>query len=38
MVYGPGGYSFKDFFRVGFPLTILYMLGTVTILSLMYFT
>lgn len=38
MVYGPGGYSFKDFFKVGFPLTILYMLGTVTILSLMYFT
>lgn len=37
MVYGPGGYSFKDFFRVGFPLTIIYMIVTVTILSLMYF-
>ena len=37
MVYGPGGYSFKDFFRVGFPLTILYMLVTITVLSLMYF-
>lgn len=24
MVYGPGNYSFKDFFKVGFPLTILY--------------
>lgn len=23
MVMNPGGYSFKDFFRVGFPLTIL---------------
>ncbi|QOI98896.1 MAG: SLC13 family permease [Flammeovirgaceae bacterium] len=24
MVYGPGGYSFKDFTRVGTPLTVLY--------------
>lgn len=24
MVYGPGGYSFKDFTRVGTPLTLLY--------------
>jgi di/tricarboxylate transporter len=24
MVYGPGGYSFKDFLRVGGPLTLLY--------------
>jgi di/tricarboxylate transporter len=24
MVYGPGGYSFKDFIRVGTPLTIIY--------------
>ena len=37
MIYGPGGYSFKDFFRVGFPLTIIYMIVTVTILSIMYF-
>lgn len=37
MVYGPGGYSFKDFFKIGFPLTIIYMIVTVTILSLMYF-
>ena len=36
MVYGPGGYSFKDFFRVGFPLTVLYMIVTVFILSYMY--
>ncbi|MBN1182593.1 MAG: SLC13 family permease [Bacteroidales bacterium] len=33
MVYGPGGYSFKDFFRVGFPLTIIYMVVTVFILN-----
>ena len=26
MVYGPGNYSFKDFFKVGFPLTLLYMI------------
>src|SRR6056297_205147 len=37
MVYGPGGYSFKDFFRVGTPLTLIYMVVTVAILSLMYF-
>lgn len=36
MVYGPGNYSFKDFFRIGAPLTILYMVTTVTILSLLY--
>ena len=37
MVYGPGKYSFKDFFRVGTPLTVLYMITTVFILSLIYF-
>lgn len=37
MVYGSGGYSFNDFFRVGAPLTVLYMAVTITILSLMYF-
>jgi di/tricarboxylate transporter len=37
MVYGPGGYKFKDFFRIGTPLTIIYMVVTVTILSLIYF-
>lgn len=37
MVYGPGNYSFTDFFKIGAPLTILYMLTTVTILSLLYF-
>jgi di/tricarboxylate transporter len=25
MVYGPGGYSFKDFVRIGIPFTLLYM-------------
>ena len=37
MVYGPGNYNFKDFFKIGMPLTILYMIVTVTVLSLMYF-
>jgi di/tricarboxylate transporter len=37
MVYGPGGYSFKDFMRIGLPLNIIYMLVAVGILSLVYF-
>lgn len=36
MVYGPGGYSFRDFFRIGFPLTFLYMIVTVAVLSVIY--
>jgi di/tricarboxylate transporter len=36
MVYGPGKYSFKDFFKIGFPLTILYMITTVLILAYVY--
>lgn len=37
MVYGPGGYKFKDFLRVGTPLTLIYMVVTIIILSLIYF-
>ena len=37
MVYGPGGYKFKDFFKIGAPLTILYMIVTITVLNFMYF-
>lgn len=37
MVYGPGRYSFKDFFRVGLPLTLLYMAVCVTVLTHLYF-
>ncbi|UBM62470.1 SLC13 family permease [Candidatus Sulfidibacterium hydrothermale] len=29
MVYGPGGYNFKDFFRIGLPMTLLFMLVAV---------
>lgn len=37
MVYGPGGYKFKDFIRVGTPLTIIYGIVTIIIMSFMYF-
>lgn len=37
MIYGPGAYKFKDFFKVGFPLTLIYGAVTVFILSIMYF-
>jgi di/tricarboxylate transporter len=36
MVYGPGEYKFRDFLKIGSPLTVLYMIVTVTILSIFY--
>jgi di/tricarboxylate transporter len=36
MVYGPGGYKFKDYMRFGWPLTLLYTVTVVTVLSLLY--
>jgi di/tricarboxylate transporter len=36
MVYGPGGYSFKDFLKIGFPLTVIYMVVAVFILSVVF--
>lgn len=36
MVYGPGGYTFRDFFRMGLPLTVMYMVVTIGVLSVMY--
>lgn len=36
MVYGPGGYKFRDYLKVGFPLTILVMILTILILSFVY--
>jgi len=36
MVYGPGGYSYRDFLRIGWPLTIIYMVVAVSILSVIY--
>ncbi|MCB0395132.1 MAG: SLC13 family permease [Flavobacteriales bacterium] len=36
MVYGPGGYSFKDFFRYGAPLTLIYAVVCAVILAWTY--
>lgn len=36
MVYGPGGYKFKDYLKFGWPLTVLYTVTVVTVLSLLY--
>lgn len=36
MVFGPGGYKFKDFMKVGGPLTFIYMIVTVFILWFWY--
>ncbi|MCB0430574.1 MAG: SLC13 family permease [Flavobacteriales bacterium] len=36
MVYGPGSYSFKDFFRYGAPLTIMYALVCAAVLTWTY--
>ncbi len=36
MVYGPGNYSFKDFFKVGFPLTVLYASACILFISWYY--
>ena len=36
MVYGPGGYKFKDYIRVGFPLSLLYLALTIVILKLVF--
>ncbi|MFN3840964.1 MAG: SLC13 family permease [Cyclobacteriaceae bacterium] len=36
MVYGPGGYSFKDFARVGTPLTVLYAIICITFITWYY--
>lgn len=36
MVYGPGGYTFKDFFRVGVILTLLYTAICITFITYFY--
>jgi di/tricarboxylate transporter len=36
MVYGPGGYAFKDFMKIGLPLTVLYGITAVSILYFYY--
>jgi di/tricarboxylate transporter len=37
MVSGPGGYTPRDFYRIGFPLSLLYMIITIIILSVVFF-
>ncbi len=37
MVYGPGGYRFKDFLPIGLPLTVVNMVVAITILYFVYF-
>lgn len=36
MVYGPGGYTFRDFFRVGTPLTLMYTILCIGFISYFY--
>lgn len=36
MVYGPGGYTFRDFFRVGSPLTVMYTILCIVFISYFY--
>ncbi len=36
MVYGPGNYSFTDFLKIGFPLTVLYTAACIVFISLYY--
>jgi di/tricarboxylate transporter len=36
MVYGPGGYTFKDFMKVGGPLTVIYTLICIVFISFYY--
>jgi len=36
MVYGPGGYKFKDYIRIGWGLSLVYMIVSVSILSYLY--
>ncbi|MDQ6843067.1 MAG: SLC13 family permease [Bacteroidota bacterium] len=36
MVYGPGNYSFKDFFKIGFPLTLIYAAACIIFISWYY--
>ncbi|MEQ8476646.1 SLC13 family permease [Fulvivirga sp.] len=36
IVYGPGGYTFKDFLKVGLPMTIVYLTVALTAIILLY--
>jgi di/tricarboxylate transporter len=36
MVYGPGGYNFRDYMRIGLPITILYLAASVLLMGWWY--
>jgi di/tricarboxylate transporter len=36
IIYGPGGYNFKDFFRTGLPVTLLYFAIAISLIVLLY--
>jgi di/tricarboxylate transporter len=36
IVYGPGGYRFRDFFKMGFPVTIVYLAVSLAIIVALY--
>jgi di/tricarboxylate transporter len=38
MVYGPGGYRFKDFLKAGIPMNLLIGITTITIIYLLYYS
>lgn len=38
MVFGPGGYRFSDFLKIGLPMNLIVAIASVTTISLIYFT
>ena len=36
IIFGPGGYNFRDFFKAGLPVTIVYLLVTFSVIVLLY--
>ena len=36
IVYGPGGYTFKDFFKIGMPVSLIYLVVVFIVLKLLY--
>lgn len=36
IIFGPGGYTFKDFFKVGLPVTVIYLITVAVVISLIY--
>ena len=36
IVYGPGGYNFRDFLRVGLPVTVVYLVTVLVMIKLLY--